>query len=170
MASAGLDLLRIQLFGRWGSQAFLLYVRGAPLVRMHGLAREAQAGLQVLDLQSQLAELHVQALKLRQQGLQHQGAQPPSGRPWQVQEPAAILDGETAAQLFPATGERTVFIMNNMIGGRVHTAADDHRTHCGWVDTQGQACKVTSIQGKPLCPICFELDQAGAPAQSSDSD
>lgn len=161
MASAGLELLKIQLFGRWGSQAFLLYVRSAPLARMDCLARETQAGLVVADLQAQLAEMHVHALQLRKRGLEWQQQAAPAARPSQVGEPAAILDGSTAAALSPDKELRTEFVWNKLVGGRVHTRAADGRTHCGWKYTEENSCSLASLHGKLFYPVCFELDPAG---------
>jgi hypothetical protein len=130
MSSAGLELLRIQLFGRWGGDAFLLYLRGAPLAKMEGLAREAQAGLQVADLQAQLAELHVQALALRKKGLEFAKSETRPERPWHVDEPAALLDGTTATALFNEKPAGNQFVLNTMPRGRVHVVEDGIRTFC----------------------------------------
>ena len=171
MASAGLELLRIQLFGRWGGEAFWLYLRGAPLAKMEGMAREAQAGLQVADLQAQLAELHVQALVLRKKGLEFaKTCETRPEQPWRVEEPAALLDGTTAAALFGEKPSGSEFVLNTMPHGRVHVVEDSHRAFCGWDFSKGTVERVTSLRGRSLCPSCFELDPPGAGSDTSSSD
>ena len=171
MASAGLELLRIQLLGRWGGDAFLLYLRGAPLAKMEGLAREAQAGLQVADLQAQLAELHVQALDLRKKGLEFaRNSETRPERPWHVDEPAAILDGTTATALFAGKPVGSQFILNKMPHGRVHLVESADRAFCGWAYNKGSTEAIARIRGLPLCPSCFDLDPPGADSESSGSD
>ena len=171
MASAGLELLRIQLFGRWGSSAFLLYVRAAPLKAMKGLAREAEAGIMVQDLQAQIAELQVQALTLRQQGLKATTQPSRPDLPWFVEEPSAILDGSTATELRTDIRKSSTLIMNDMEGGRLHVECldDPSRTVCGWLHTNGRTTRTTTIQGAPLCPACFCIDPPGEES-SSDPD
>ena len=64
MAAAGVDLWCIQLFGRWGSDAFLLYIRSSPLRNMHQLAGATIAGLQLDSVRQELAELRVAEVAL----------------------------------------------------------------------------------------------------------
>ena len=66
MASAGIELWRIQLHGRWGSQAVLRYTRLAPLTA--GLSKEASLGRDlgamqdaILQAKSRLASLHTES-------------------------------------------------------------------------------------------------------------
>jgi hypothetical protein len=167
MASAGLELIKIQLFGRWGSDAFLLYVRGAPLLRMDFLARETQAGLAVFDLRAQIAELHVLALQARRDGFEHASPQAPASTPWLVQEPAALLDGSTATKLSPKARGPSRFVLNELNGGRVHAVADENRAHCGWLFKGGQYTEIENIYKHSLCPVCFDLDPAGAASTTS---
>jgi hypothetical protein len=137
---------------------------------MEGLAREAQAGLQVADLQAQLAELHVQALVLRRKGLEFaRTCDTCPERPWHVEEPAAILDGTTATALFSGKPSGSQFVLNTMPHGKVHVAEDPLRTYCGWEYHKGSFDTITGIKGLALCHSCFELDPPGAGSDSSSS-
>ena len=64
LAARGIELWKIQIFGRWGSAAFLRYVRSSPLASMTKLASEAAARepanaqrTQPLRLQADAAQL-----------------------------------------------------------------------------------------------------------------
>ena len=50
LARAGLKLLLIQLFARWGSSAVLRYVQQAPLDNQQGVAGAAVRGLSLKDV------------------------------------------------------------------------------------------------------------------------
>ena len=65
LAGLGVELWRIQLFGRWGSDAFVLYVRDAPLANLHRLAQETSLSASMASAKSELASLLKQVQDLR---------------------------------------------------------------------------------------------------------
>ena len=75
LAGLGVALWRIQLFGRWGSDAFVLYARDAPLSNLHRLAEETSLSASMASAKSELATLLKQAQELRLFGVVygHQG-------------------------------------------------------------------------------------------------
>ena len=52
-----MELWRIQLFGRWGSNVFLTYVRDAPIAQLDRLALESTASLSIETAKVQLQDL-----------------------------------------------------------------------------------------------------------------
>lgn len=54
MAEHNIELWRIQLFGRWGSNVFLHYVQDAPLKQLDKLALESTASMSVQRASEQL--------------------------------------------------------------------------------------------------------------------
>ena len=57
LAKANIELWRIQLFGRWSSEAFLRYIRDAPLQNLHSLANEASLQQSIQAAKSDLQRL-----------------------------------------------------------------------------------------------------------------
>ena len=57
LAHTQVELWRIQLFGRWGSDCFKQYVRDAPLSQLHGLAQEATLQTSLAAARAELAQL-----------------------------------------------------------------------------------------------------------------
>lgn len=57
LASTNVELWRIQLFGRWGSNVFLSYIREAPMAQLDRLALESSAQLSVQTARTQLQDL-----------------------------------------------------------------------------------------------------------------
>ena len=54
MATNNIELWRIQLFGRWGSEVFLHYIQDAPLAQLDMLALESTAAMSVHKAQEEL--------------------------------------------------------------------------------------------------------------------
>ena len=57
LATTQVELWRIQLFGRWGSEAFKLYVRNAPLTQLHMLAQESSVQTALSAARAELAAM-----------------------------------------------------------------------------------------------------------------
>ena len=68
LARSGLDLILIQLFARWGSNAVLRYVQDAPLELQGGVAIRAAAGA-VKDSGRRLAEIQADAASVQKDDL-----------------------------------------------------------------------------------------------------
>ena len=60
LAQTQIELWRIQLFGRWGSEAFKLYGRQAPLSQLHLLAQEASVHTALASAKAELAAIFAQ--------------------------------------------------------------------------------------------------------------
>ncbi|CAK9008890.1 Hypothetical protein SCF082_LOCUS10063 [Durusdinium trenchii] len=57
MAMRNIELWRIQLFGRWGSDVFLHYIQDAPVAQLDRLALESTAAMSVRKAQEELSTL-----------------------------------------------------------------------------------------------------------------
>jgi hypothetical protein len=57
MASTNVELWRVQLFGRWGSDVFKHYIQDAPLSQLDSLALETGAKLSIEEAKLQLQDL-----------------------------------------------------------------------------------------------------------------
>ena len=56
MAAAGMDLWKIQLFGRWGSAAILAYIRESPLETSHQWALQTAEGLELKEVEHEVRQ------------------------------------------------------------------------------------------------------------------
>lgn len=112
LASTQGELWRIQLFGRWGSEAFKLYVRNAPLSQLHLLAQESSVQTAISKAKAELAAMVKQLESLGQwQASQRMAEQP-------IQ---CLLDCESAAPIVPAhESAEALFVMNRRRSGKLH--------------------------------------------------
>jgi hypothetical protein len=103
LASAGVDLWRIQLFGRWGSEAFKLYTRKAPLLAIGNIALDSVSSLGVQDM---LKELVAKATRegatsetlINENALRNKGI-PGNGSQGRLELPIPLADVAKAAGL-----------------------------------------------------------------------
>eukprot|EP00435_Cladocopium_sp_Y103_P022023 s2314_g5.t1 len=151
LAAAGVDLWRVQIFGRWSSAAFLRYIRSSPLLSLKDLASETALAESIAAAKSEL-----RALTNSQIPVMLDDADP---------EPAP----QTSA---------TEYVCNSAAGGKVHvvsTRGDQFhprhwRSKCGWYFGRGLTnysihAKIPS--GKP-CKVCMpEHRQAQESSMSS---
>ena len=72
LATTQVELWRIQLFGRWGSDCFKIYVRDAPLTQLKGLSQEASLKSSLTSARAELAALLQQTEKLKMEMAQVQ--------------------------------------------------------------------------------------------------
>ena len=132
LAATCIDLWRIQIFGRWGSDAVLLYIRDGPVAQLDDLASESTAKLSIQAAQGQLKAL-LQQVESTKQSLSTSLAIPSM---------EMLTDCEVSPP--PALGSHKAFaerfVRNKNIGGKIHTALhfmpDSHprewRTKCAW--------------------------------------
>eukprot|EP00435_Cladocopium_sp_Y103_P032253 s2001_g8.t1 len=126
LASNQVELWRIQLFGRWGSQVFLHYIRDAPLKQLDKLALETSAQMSIEAAKNQLQDL----LRRAQSGLAAVVACP-------SQE---MLDDCETANIHVDPPKPTDVNIVNTSGGKVHRTmifGDDFhprewKTRCAW--------------------------------------
>lgn len=126
LAASQVELWRIQLFGRWGSQVFLQYIRDAPLKQLDKLALETSVHLSLSTAKAQLQDL----MRRAQTGLATTLACP---------TPDMLGDCEASiGDLEPP--KITDPIVINLNGGKTHRSlvyGDDFhpkewRTRCAW--------------------------------------
>ena len=157
LAEAGIELAIIQLFARWGSDAFKLYVAEAPLKRTLNLAQRALAAASGSEL-----PVMPPAVKLP--------AQPQTIAPapiWDLPREGDKLVLNTAAQ-----GCRLA-----RAEGRLHAVHPQSSQHarCGWLFAKSSFTETTSFDVGILCAACFRLiaqtknNQAVESASSSES-
>ena len=139
LARHGIELWRIQLFGRWSSQAFLRYVRDAPLSNLSSLATEVS-----------LQEAIKQAKALQPQ------APSPS-----LAHASTDMFAEGLPEAAPPE-DLKLYVQNLAAGGKVHRVLTygpsfhprHWRAHCSWffgrglteykfvsLDTAGRRCR-----------------------------
>ena len=133
LANTQIELWRIQLFGRWGSNVFQQYVRDAPLSQLQGLAQEA-------TLKSSLAAARAELSALLAQARSAPTLQASSGL--KSQPVTCMADCESAAQLTPQSASQTAckFVINRATHGKVHKVSNNDKytphhmwhTHCFW--------------------------------------
>ena len=176
LAKLNVELWRIQLFGRWGSEAFLRYVREAPIANLSHLAQETSLQASLAKARAELA-----AIVTSIQGLRDSSAELPPNAIVQATEVlpltlSDLTDGEAAQEIvplpLPPAPASHVYVTNEDSScthiARVHGALvhpSQWRTHCGW--RFGRTTARTSIcESKPdivvRCDKCwastFEID------------
>ena len=123
---SNVELWRIQLFGRWGSDVFLHYVQDTPLAQLQNLAQESSAQLSIQVAKQELSALILQAQSAKQT--------------LAIPDQDMLQDCETAADLLPSPASASEFIQNTNGGGKLHRILDKDvsqhprswRTRCGW--------------------------------------
>ena len=159
MARTQIELWRIQLFGRWGSEIFKQYVRDAPLEQLHSLAQEVSLKSSLASARAELAAIleASKEAKVASTGLANQPV-------------AAYLDCEAAEQIEPAVPipdtNDPVFVRNRSLRGKIHLGARHGntlphylwRTKCCWYFARGQAdyALLTEEPAGPKCSKCFK--------------
>ena len=170
MASSQIELWRIQLFGRWGSEVFLHYIQDAPLAQLNLLAQEVTAQQSLQNAKAELAAL------LR--------AAAAAGPAIALPAPQMLEDCEAAAErLEDPPLSSSEFIRNSNGGGKVHRVLDkdelqhprNWRTRCGWHFARDHthhswlsAAEVENVTSKSKCHKCFP-ELAARPSSSSSS-
>ena len=136
LAMTQVELWRIQLFGRWGSECFKIYVRSAPLSQLTHLSQETAVSA---SLASARAELSAVLEKVKT--LQHDVAQGPLAQ----QHVQDLVDCEAAKALIPNQPSATAqsnypFVLNCSPAGKLHrvvpySPGTPHHlwhTRCSW--------------------------------------
>ena len=124
LAATNVELWRIQLFGRWGSQIFMHYLQDTPLLQMNHLAPSAalsikMAKLELKQLLRQIEDCKPQVAKVSQLMLQ---------------------DCESALEDIPSPKPSDPWVKNKNPHGKMHRVlVMDHdlhprhwRSRCGW--------------------------------------
>ena len=140
LAQTQVELWRIQLFGRWGSEAFKLYVRQAPLSQLHLLAQEASVHTALANAKAELAAIFAQ-IKSSRDLLANQ---PIASQPMQCLVDCEAATGTTPIEAPPASD---MFVVNRRHLGKAHRVATQSphiqhylwHTSCHWYFARYQA-------------------------------
>ena len=171
LAQTQIELWRIQLFGRWGSEAFKLYVRQAPLSQLHLLAQEASVHTALASAKAELAAIFAQ-IKSSQDLL---AKQPVAQQPMQCLVDCEAATGSTPVHSPPET---ELYVVNRRHLGKVHRVATHgprvqhylwHST-CHWYFARHQAdyrLVNTIPENAQKCAKCFRASHQSS--SSSDS-
>ena len=165
-ASRGIELWRIQIFGRWGSDVILRYIRDAPLASLAELALESGHAEDIRRIRHELdALLHHS---------RHVLAIPEAS--WRDEVPCMPAKGPVLSR------SRHHLVLNTAIGGKLHRCLTDlsvarnalnpngWRACCLWPFASGDAqfkWVSTGHKGRK-CKHCFP-EQRKAPSGSSRS-
>lgn len=173
LATTQVELWRIQLFGRWGSEAFKLYVQNAPLTQLHMLAQESSVQT---ALSAARAELAAMVKQLKSYG-QWRAAQPIAQQPIQC-----YLDCEASAPISPAVKPpESLFVVNRRRAGKLHRVTHHGKdiqrylwhTACFWYFARHDAnysLSVTMPDSAPKCAKCFHTTRDTDSSSSTDSE
>ena len=166
LAEAGVDLWRVQIFGRWSSAAFLKYVRSSPLASLHTLASETAISASIA------------AAKRELRALVHSSS-PVLEDPKQVIPVSDDMIQEAEPGQEPPLSE-TEYVCNSAAGGKLHVVSvkgeDFHprhwRTRCGWYFGRGLTNYSVHTQippGKP-CKVCMPQHRHSRVSRGSSSE
>eukprot|EP00435_Cladocopium_sp_Y103_P026420 s2504_g6.t1 len=163
----GVDLWRIQIFGRWTSSAFLKYIRDSPLASMCSLATEASLASSIAAAKTELRALTASATPVLED-------------PHKVIPISEDMIVETTPVVCQPSQDK-LFISNSAPGGKVHqvTVKSDElhprhwRTRCGWYFGRGLTNYSIhkSIPSGRQCKVCLPAlaSPAGSEPETSDS-
>ena len=165
LAQANVDLWRIQIFGRWSSDAFLRYVRSAPLANLNRLASEA-------SLQQAISAARAELVAIS-------SATKPAVAPVSLE----MIDEVEPPHMEQVEGAER-FVRNRNGGGKFHVVwfksenvhPRNWRTKCGWYFGRGLT-EFELTEAEPTlnkCRVCFGLrtwpsQQSSTSSSSSDS-
>ena len=163
LAKANIELWRVQLFGRWSSEAFLRYIRDAPLQNLHSLANEASLQQSIQAAKDELQRLGRDISEMKNQfGVQLQA----------TQEMFDEVDDIPTISSSPVDLAKDSFVL----GGKVHKilAWGDNlhprcwRTICNWHFGRGLTTYSTAptVPSGTKCRRCFRFQET----ESSTSD
>ena len=148
LANAGLEIWKIQIFCRWGSDVVLRYIQGAPLE--HGLkwARDAALGLGFCEARNELvsqfrATNPDKVLSLPEGSLELAGARALSDLPESMEVQLQRKDDrwssvfsileEKLEAVAPRVGMETPrYVLDNSDKGKIHLVRNAFTTVCGW--------------------------------------
>jgi hypothetical protein len=189
LAASGVDLWRIQLLGRWGSEAIKLYIRDAPLQAMSSIALEAFMRRDIADVIEELRHIKGSLEHQQRRDISAEDA-PPIVLSGDCQRSAAaeaqpMLALFSAAELLessvpglgprlPKDGDALILNFRAKDGPKLHSCHPmiDGKSTCGWrfdlAPTAGKSYTSKADVGN-LCADCFGLRRAAVVAMDVDS-
>ena len=178
MANTQVELWRIRLFGRWGSDCFKQYVRDAPLTQLHSLAQETTMRSSILAAKAELTRLLAQVSELK-----------PAQSSIRDQPVECFADCAAAGALVPTSPAPAapLFVINEAFRGKVRKVARSgaHIQHflwhtgCFWYFARHGADYTlvdTQPSDRPECSKCFKHpkrpkdDESSSNSSSSSSE
>ena len=174
MARAGIELWKIQLFGRWGSNAIMGYIRDVPLATSHTLSSEIVRGLQRARSEEAVVERLV--VNLREQVIHAVDTQAAELHKEMDQLRAQMVttverDEATPTEDVEADPIGLTFVFNGALLSRIpvmHLVKDKDFAYCGWkYSSVYTAITVDTLRDvDPRCQRCisstsFKLDFGG---------
>ena len=173
LAQTQVELWRIQLFGRWGSECFKIYVRAAPLSQLTHLAQETAVNTSLATARAELQSL-LQAIKSLEKDV--------ATTSLKQQSVEVLADCEAANTLMqpPPVDQTPTFVLNTAPSGKLHRVMPFDRdtphylwhTKCSWYFARHQIdySLVTEIPpGYPKCMKCFRSLKAQQSSETSSS-
>jgi hypothetical protein len=167
LAEMGVELWRIQLLGRWGSEAVKIYIRSAPLKAMSDVALEAFLKKDMAALASDIASLKLAVV----------GNSIPSIVPSITK--ADLRESKLKRRVFDPPRADEVVVVNLLAEPlpKCHRILDEVRSRCGWKHgSRLTGTKETTVKADTnwkfaswqLCKDCFgTVPQAQEPFISS---
>lgn len=173
MAATNIELWRIQIFGRWGSEAFLGYIRDAPLKQLDDLAAESTARMSIAKAKLELTNL-LRQVKDQKESMANKLA---------IIDEDMLKDCEATAEVSQKVEvENSVpeMVRNRSYGGKVHITFDrdpnhhprEWRTKCAWHFARNTTDYefVENCPDEVKCRRCFpEMKGLGKSSSSSSS-
>ena len=173
LAHTHTELWRIQLFGRWGSDCFLRYVREAPLSQLFGLAQEATLQTSLAAARAELAAILAKV---------PDSANRTATTDFTAQKIEVLADCEAANTLVPDVPVPAcpLFVVNLAPDGKVHKVgrSGPHLPHylwraaCSWPFARHHAdydLTDTRPTDRKLCAKCFKLPKTKESDEESSS-
>ena len=173
MAMNQVELWRIQLFGRWGSDCFKIYVRSAPLSQLTMLARETSVQTSLIVARQELQGLLKQIKSV--------DVPNPAG-PLKSQPVEVLADCENAEVLVePPATQADSYVLNRSTRGKLHRVrynppSSQHylwHTHCFWYFARSSQSDYKVIfevpDGVQQCSKCFRIPKASVDQEEDSS-
>jgi len=177
LAKAGLEIWKIQIFCRWGSDVVLRYMQDAPLEQSHKWARDAAVGLGLTEAKNELvsqfrATNPDKVLSLPEGSLELASARALNDlhESMEVQlqrkndrwsSVLSILEGKLEAVASRVGMETPKYVLNNSGKGKIHLVRNAFTTVCGWEwhDHRYAVRRQVLAEGDNVCTRCGAMSQ-----------
>ena len=170
LARAGLDIWKIQIFCRWGSDVVLRYIQEAPLEQSHKWAKEAARGLGLSEASKGLASHYIsrnpevsvpdkdvklaseQALEVLHKSMRIELEK--TDDKWA--SVLSILEGKLELVASRVGMDIPKFVLNNFGKCKVHLTRNDRFTVCGWewYGHRHAVSRAALAEGDSVCSKC----------------
>jgi hypothetical protein len=167
LAGQGVDLWRIQLLGRWGSETFKLYTKKAPLLTMDGIALEAVQSKGLQEMRSNLQQQKTDALA--RDASPDEVVDNDTFLPLHLHDLEQFQAEEDCVSITPDGTTGATFVLNTCKKGLIHACNEVWNSEmppiyakalCGWkFGLSTNALKLTGLaderaDGRKRCYLC----------------